>query len=297
MPSPVSWEIGARLPCGEQTVPLESMIAFAQELDPQPMHLDAGSPQAGMMGGLISSGWQTVAINHAMARKALLDGAGWTRLLRVDGLRWSTPVRPGDTLCAMAEILSLEPGALVLRHTLTNPRNETVMSLDACYGRDHTEPAAPDGGPYLPGDRPVHPVPFDKVTPGTVLFAGEHVFSAEAAGRYHALYDPAGTADTVAPWHITAQWLRLNVDAWAALEARGVTLPQRGPGLGLQHVIWPTPARVGEPLRYFSRTVSTRASSSRAGWGIITNRNYALNAEGAVVMAFTSSALLEGTAP
>lgn len=302
MPRPAPWEIGARLTYGAQTVPEAAIIDFARELDPQPMHLDGTSEQAAMMGGLISSGWQSVALHHAMVRAALLDGAGYAHLLRVDNLRWSAPVRPGDRLTGMSEMVGAGDalgGTVTLRHALFNQRDETVMGLDAHYAREAPGQAPPDHGPYPTGDRPVHPVPFEKVVPGTVTFAGEHVFSQAAAARYRALYDPAGesSAHTVAPWQVTAQWLRLNVDCWSALEAQGIALPQRGPGLGLQDVIWPTPARVGEPLRYFTRTISTRASSSRPGWGIISNRNYALNAGGEVVMAFTSAALLEGKAP
>lgn len=302
MHNPALWETGARLSCGTQIIPQDEMIDFARALDPQPMHLDAASEQAAMMGGLISSGWQTVAIHHAMARKTLLDAAGFLHLHHVEGLRWSTPVRPGDALTGMAEVLAMEAaggGSLTLRHILTNQRGETVMSLDARYTRN-TPPAPPrEDASYPAGDRPVHPVPFEQVVPGTVTFAGEHIFTPEAAAHYRKQYDPAapGDAATVAPWHLSAQWLRLNVDAWSALEAQGIALPRRGPGLGLQDVCWPNPALAGEPLRYFSRTLSARASASRAGWGIITNRNYALNAAGKVVMAFTSSALLEGTAP
>ncbi|MCA0406315.1 MAG: hypothetical protein LCH39_09225 [Proteobacteria bacterium] len=296
MPCPAPWLPGATFTYGAHEVTAEAIIRFARALDPQPMHLDAASAQAGMMGGLISSGWQTVALHHAMARAALLDGAGYHYLVQVENLRWSTPVRPGDTLRGWAEVLAGDADEILLRHALINQNDETVMGLEARYARTRPTGNDPVGGPYPVGDRPVHPVPFEGIVPGTVTFAGEHRFSRDAALEQRALYDPLrpGEAETVSPWHLAAQWLRMNVDCWNALEAQGITLPNRGPGLGLKQVIWPTPAKIDEPLRYFSRTLEARASSSRPGWGIITNRNYALNAAGEVVVAFTSSALLEG---
>lgn len=297
MSTPAPWPPGTSFAYGAHEVTAEAIIGFARELDPQPMHLDAASEQAAMMGGLISSGWQTVAIHHAMVRSALLDAAGYAHLVQVDNLRWSTPVRPGDTLRGQTEVLEQNADAVFLRHALLNQNAETVMGLEAHYARTHPSEDEPIGGPYPEGDRAVHPVPFERVIPGSVTFAGEHRFSREAALNQRELYDPLrqGEPETVSPWHLAAQWLRMNVECWNALEAQGVTLPNRGPGLGLRHVIWPNPAHIGEPIRYFSRTLEARASASRKGWGIITNRNYALNPAGKVVVAFTSSALLEGT--
>ena len=40
----------------------EEMLAFASEYDPQPFHLDEGAAKGTIYGGLIASGWLTVAI-------------------------------------------------------------------------------------------------------------------------------------------------------------------------------------------------------------------------------------------
>lgn len=294
MPNPARWEIGARLPYGTYRATEADLIGFARELDPQPMHLDGQSDQARMMGGLIGSGWQTVAVSHRLLRESLLNVAG-LHLQRVNTLRWSAPVRPDDVLTATATVLAND-AALTLQQELTNQNGEIVMALEAVYGPPPGDPAEIPGGPYEASTTPARPLPFDKAIPGTITFTGEHCFEAEAVARYRATYDP-GEASSVAPWHLCAQWLRLNIARWDALEAAGETLPERGPGLGLTDVIWPHPVQAGERLRYFSRTVSARASSSRAGWGIIANRNYALNDANEVVVAFSSAVLIEGSRP
>ena len=39
----------------------ESITAFAREYDPQPFHLDPVAARSSIFGGLVASGWQTVA--------------------------------------------------------------------------------------------------------------------------------------------------------------------------------------------------------------------------------------------
>lgn len=85
------------------------IVEFAENYDPQPMHLD---PKAGGglgLGGLIASGWHTAAL----VMRLLVDSQplGTTPLLGlgVEDLRWPKPVRPGDTIHAETEILSIRP--------------------------------------------------------------------------------------------------------------------------------------------------------------------------------------------
>lgn len=291
---------GLSLPLGAQRMSEAALIAFAREFDPQPMHLDPGSAQAALMGGLIGSGWQSVAILHGMLRNTLLDQAGFPALLHVGALRWSAPVRPDDTLTATAYVTeSATPAHLALRLKLANQHGETLLTQEAHYGTPEATRPALNGGPFEPTTRPVHPLPFDKIEPGTVSFAGEHRFDCDSVERYRALYDAKWDEGpiTVPPWQLATQWLRLNISRWEALEAAGEVLPRRGPGLGLSDVIWPLTVHPQEPIRFFSRSLSARPSASRPGWGIVSNRNYALNTANEVVMAFSSSVLTETGLP
>ena len=42
-----------------------SMLAFAQEFDPQPFHLDPEAAELSLFGGLAASGWNTAALTEA----------------------------------------------------------------------------------------------------------------------------------------------------------------------------------------------------------------------------------------
>ena len=59
------WEdfkVGETAPMGEACVEREEVIEFATRFDPQPFHIDEQAAQASMYGGLIASGWHTVAL-------------------------------------------------------------------------------------------------------------------------------------------------------------------------------------------------------------------------------------------
>ena len=78
------------------TVSEADIIEFAFRYDPQPFHLDVGAAKESLYGGLIASGFQTLAVTfrlffatgitgHNMGGKGLKD------------LRWLHPVRPVRT--------------------------------------------------------------------------------------------------------------------------------------------------------------------------------------------------------
>ena len=77
----------------------ESMIVeFAFAYDPQPFHIDAEGAKATPFGGLIASGFHTMAVGFRMFlalglfSKCSLGSPG------LDELRWPRPVRPGAGL-------------------------------------------------------------------------------------------------------------------------------------------------------------------------------------------------------
>lgn len=85
---------------GREYVQEKDVIEFAQRFDPQWIHTDPARASMGPFGGLIASGWHTASImmrifvSSYLNENASLGGAG------VDGLRWVSPVRPGDILSA-----------------------------------------------------------------------------------------------------------------------------------------------------------------------------------------------------
>ncbi|MEU4897115.1 MaoC family dehydratase [Streptomyces sp. NPDC044780] len=122
--------------CGSVTVTEEEIVEFATRFDPQFFHVDPEAAADGPFGGLIASGWHTTALmmrlyaDHYLSPAASLGGPG------VDELRWTAPVRPGDTLRLRVTVLEARPsrskpdrGILRSRVEMTNQRQETVLRL------------------------------------------------------------------------------------------------------------------------------------------------------------------------
>jgi len=128
--------IGREFPLGPKTISKQEIIEFAQNYDPQPFHLDGDSQQAQLVGGLIASGWHTSSILMRMLCDAyLLDtqsqGSGG-----LDEVKWTLPVRPGDTLSGAAKVLSRriskskpELGIVGFEYKLENQNGEQVIHV------------------------------------------------------------------------------------------------------------------------------------------------------------------------
>ena len=92
-----------------RTVTREEMVAFAREFDPQPFHTDEEAASTTIYGGLIASGWHTVAILMRLMWDAFLADAASLGSPGVDEVRWLKPVRPGDTLRARFTVVEAVP--------------------------------------------------------------------------------------------------------------------------------------------------------------------------------------------
>ncbi|MGB3338931.1 MAG: MaoC family dehydratase [Devosia sp.] len=110
------------------------IVAFAKVNDPQPMHTDPVAAAAGRFGGLIASGWQVAALSTRLFIEAGGYGDSPVVGMGVDELRWKKPVRPGDRLHVVREIVELRagrPGYGVIRTRVSviNQDGEAVMTL------------------------------------------------------------------------------------------------------------------------------------------------------------------------
>ena len=125
------------------------IIRFAEEFDPQPMHVDKAEAANGRFGGIIASGWHVAA---ALMRD-FVDKApfGNTPLLglKVDDLQWRKAVRPGDVLRVTREIIEVTPsrskpdrGTISMRMTATNQDGDIVMSFLNLIQLPTRQPAA-----------------------------------------------------------------------------------------------------------------------------------------------------------
>ena len=118
------------------TITEAEIIDFAWRYDPQPFHLDVGAAARSPYGGLIASGFQTLAvcfrlfIQGGIFLKSSIGSPG------IDELRWLAPVRPDDTLHCQVEVLEVRPsgskpdrGIARLRYQARNQRDEVVLSF------------------------------------------------------------------------------------------------------------------------------------------------------------------------
>jgi len=120
------------------TLTESAIIDFAFRYDPQPFHLSLPGGEASSYGGLIASGWQTVAVSFRMLAQAGLVGAASLGSFGVDALRWHRPVRPGDSLFAVATVTEMrvsgskpDRGHVTIAYSTLNQRGEEVLSMSA----------------------------------------------------------------------------------------------------------------------------------------------------------------------
>jgi acyl dehydratase len=114
---------------GPVTVTADEIVEFAERFDPQPFHIDADAAARSPYGGLIASGWHTVALFMGMYVRGMLLDAASLGSPGVEELRWLAPVRPGDELRGRSTITDLQPSA-------TNPRRGTVFSTNEVLNQD-----------------------------------------------------------------------------------------------------------------------------------------------------------------
>ncbi len=95
---------------GTATVTAEEIKAFGQKYDPQPFHLDEAAGEGSFFKGLAASGWLTAAIVMRL-RVQSIEVAGGMIGAGVDEMRWTEPVRPGDTLRTEIEVVAVRPSA------------------------------------------------------------------------------------------------------------------------------------------------------------------------------------------
>ena len=131
-------------------MPREEIIAFAQQFDPQPFHIDDEAARRSIFGGIIASGWHTASISHRLFVEGLLRTSVSMGSPGLDELRWLLPVRPGDALSVRVEVLSTTPsrskpdrGAIKFRFEVRNQKGEVVMTETATALFARRPPAAP----------------------------------------------------------------------------------------------------------------------------------------------------------
>ena len=123
----------------KKTITKKDIISFAEKWDYQPFHIDEKLAKQSHYGGLIASGWQTIAIAHSLildtqkTSKCSMGSPG------LDKVNWFKPVRPNDTINCMVTVKSSRKsnskpfGVTTILVEVFNQKEELVADMTAVW--------------------------------------------------------------------------------------------------------------------------------------------------------------------
>lgn len=123
---------GQTFQLGNYMISEAEILEFAGKYDPVPIHTDRTAASAGPFGGLIASGFNTIAIYQRLVVEAI-----WTKVAAIVGrsleIRLPSPVRPGATLTGQAQIqkITIRPdrrdAVVIFKTELVNEEQRSVL--------------------------------------------------------------------------------------------------------------------------------------------------------------------------
>jgi acyl dehydratase len=121
---------------GPISVTESEIVDFAKKYDPQSIHTDPEKAARGPFGGLIASGWHTSSLMMRLYADNYLSSVASLASPGTDELRWTKPVRPGDSLWIRVTALDSrrsksKPNLGIVRVyvEVLNQNRETVMTV------------------------------------------------------------------------------------------------------------------------------------------------------------------------
>ena len=91
---------------GTYKVTAAEIKEFGEKYDPQPFHLDEAAGEGSFFHGLAASGWLTAAIVMRL-RVLSIQVVGGMIGAGAEEMRWTEPVRPGDTIRTEIEVVGV----------------------------------------------------------------------------------------------------------------------------------------------------------------------------------------------
>jgi acyl dehydratase len=91
---------------GSYKVTAAEIKEFGEKYDPQPFHLDEAAGEGSFFHGLAASGWLTAAIVMRL-RVLSIKVSGGMIGAGAEQMRWTEPVRPGDTIRTEIEVVGV----------------------------------------------------------------------------------------------------------------------------------------------------------------------------------------------
>jgi acyl dehydratase len=101
--------VGDKFTTAEIKITEAMILAFARDYDPQPFHIDPVAAKESIYGGLIASGFQTLALGFRLVLDTGVFAASSMGSPGFDELRWLKPVHAGDRLHVEAEVIGIAP--------------------------------------------------------------------------------------------------------------------------------------------------------------------------------------------
>ncbi|HEY1504034.1 MAG TPA: MaoC family dehydratase [Stellaceae bacterium] len=127
--------VGEKFVTAEIAVTEAMILAFARDYDPQPFHLDPVAAKESVYGGLIASGFQTLALGFRLVWDTGVLAGSSMGSPGFDELRWLKPVRAGDRLHVEAEVIAVAPsrskpdrGIIRIAYRYLDQRGEPVLT-------------------------------------------------------------------------------------------------------------------------------------------------------------------------
>ena len=131
------FRIGDRFVSGGMTMTEAGIIDFARQWDPQPFHVDVEFARKWSYGGLIASGLHTMSVTLRLWLELGIFRACSLGSPGLGEVQFPRPVRPGDTLRVVTDIVELrisaskpDRGIARVRQVTINQRGEQVMEQE-----------------------------------------------------------------------------------------------------------------------------------------------------------------------
>jgi len=130
------FDVGQEFLSRAATLTESQIIDFALVYDPQPIHVDVPGSAEGPFGGLIASGFQTLALTFRLFWDTGTMAECGMGAPGIEELKWLSPVRPGDTLRTRVEVVAVressskqDRGTVTLNYSGINQDDKVVINF------------------------------------------------------------------------------------------------------------------------------------------------------------------------
>ena len=123
----------------KKTITKKDIISFAEKWDYQSFHIDEKLAKQSHYGGLIASGWQTIAIAHSLILDTQKTSRSSMGSPGLDKVNWFKPVRPNDTIHCTVTVKSSRKsnskpfGITTILVEVFNQKEELVADMTAVW--------------------------------------------------------------------------------------------------------------------------------------------------------------------